>query len=346
MFLITDILNKILDIKRLRDFGIKSYKWGYKKGFTSQTLEVCGITKDNYKDFISDRDYALGHPYNGTYSAIIDNKLWLPMLLHNYEEYIPKYYFFKDNRGFLPMCSDVEISNVNRSDISSFFDLLKREKTLALKHSGSSLGQGFLLVKQEDNHFYCNNVEYSEAELKEKIEGLTDYLVTEYVKQHSYSSSINASSLNTMRFLCVWDDDTKSFFLARVFHRFGFTGDVVDNLASGNGVCYFVDPETGVFKSEGVVNFNNTGDKYVKNPVHPNIGKSLSGFKVPRFDEVKEKVLEIANSISFLKYVGFDIAITEDSFKIIEINSLSSLDFVQQREGFLKDSRIRKVLKK
>ena len=346
MFLVTRILNKIFDIKRLRDFGVKSHKWGYKKGFTSQTLDVCGINNTNYKDFLTDRDYALGHPYNGSYSAIIDNKLWLPMLLHSYEEYIPKYYFFKDKSGFLPLCSEVKSQDVNRYDFVSFLNLLHKKRILALKHTCSSLGNGFLLVKEDKGHFYCNNVECTEVELKDIIERLSDYLVTEYVNQHSYSSSVNSSSLNTMRFLCVWDEDKKSFFLARVFHRFGFNGDVVDNLASGNGVCYFVDPETGVIKSEGVINSNNSGDKYTSNPIHPNIGRSLAGFEIPRFQEVKNKVLEIVNSISFLKYIGLDIAITEDSFKIIEINSLSSLDFVQQREGFLADPRIRKVLKK
>lgn len=72
-------------------------------GFYADTVEIDNINNDNYKDFISDRDYYHGHPYNGPYSAIIDNKLWMPFMLHNHAGHIPRSFFFKDINGFLSL---------------------------------------------------------------------------------------------------------------------------------------------------------------------------------------------------------------------------------------------------
>ena len=346
MFLVTRILNKIFDIKRLRDFGVKSYKWGYKKGFTASTIDVCGVTKDNYSLFLTDEDYILGHPYNGPYSAIIDNKLWLPMFLHNYEEYLPKYFYFIDECGLLPLEGNPISYDSVRVPISAFFSTLQEYGILCLKHTHSSVGKGFMLVKQEKDKFFLNNKIISNTELTELISSLRQYIVTEFVVQHAYASKICSTSLNTIRFLCVWDETKKEFFLARCFHRFGCNGNIVDNIGSGNGILVFVDVESGKLKAEGSKNYNHEGDQYVENLVHPDHNIQLSGIQIPNFKQVKSKILEIANANSFMRYLGFDVAITENGFKIIELNSLSSLDVTQQREGFLFDPRIRKVLKK
>lgn len=45
----------------------------------------------------------------------------------------------------------------------------------------------------------------------------------------------------------------------------------------------------------------------------------------------------------FLKYVGWDIAITDDGFKIIEANSLTSLGVLQRQGGYLDDPRLRRI---
>lgn len=345
MFLISRIINKAIRNRQLKCLGVKPFKWGFKKGFTPSTLDVCGITKDNYKEFITDRDYALGHPFNGVYTTIIDNKLWLPMVLHNYKEYIPEYYFFIDKYGLLPL-DDYKTNNKSRLDVSAFFELLKEKHILCLKHTHSSVGKGFMLVREEKDNYYVNNKIISKYDLEKLIISLRDYIVTEFVIQHSYASAICSTSLNTIRFLCVWDDSVKKFFLARSFHRFGCNGNIVDNIGSGNGVLVFVDVDKGTLLSEGAVNSNRSGDRFTKDIIHPDSNIKLSGISIPRFQEIKTKILEIANANSYLKYVGFDVAVTETSFKIIELNSFSSLEVSQQRQGFLVDERIRKILKK
>lgn len=338
-------LRKIISEYRL----IKKYHWGswwnYKHGFLPATISVCGIDKKNYKHFLSDADYIKGHPYNGVYSSIIDNKLYLPMLLHEYSQNLPKYYFYKDKFGFLSLSKDFSRNERWGNDV--FFTLLRREKLLCAKHTHSSTGQGFMLIRYcEDTDTYFLNEKVIALEcLDKKVSMLDEYIITEYIHQHSYAADICATSLNTIRFLCAWDFEKREFFVARCFHRFGCNGNIVDNVGSGNGILVFVDTETGVMKSYGAINVNNVGDRYAENIIHPDKNILLTGIKIPNFQKIKEDLLKIANSISFLRWVGFDVAVTEDGFKIIEINSLSSL-VDQGREGYLDDQRIKKVLKK
>lgn len=346
MSIVSSILARLRAYRKLQAANIKIYSRGYKKGFTASTIDVCGIGKNNYKDFLTDRDYILGHPYNGAYSAIIDNKLWLPMFLHDYKEYLPEYYFFIDEYGLLPLEDYLLPHDSVRISAAAFFELLREKRILCLKHTHSSIGKGFMLVKQEDKKFYLNNDPIEKNKLQEFILSLNQYLVTEFVVQHSYASAICSTSLNTLRFLCVWDEAKKEFFLARCFHRFGCSGNIVDNIGSGNGILAFVDVEKGELISEGSINYNHKGDKFVRDIVHPDHNIKLTGIQIPNFHKIKSKILEISNASSFMRYLGFDVAITEDSFKIIEINSLSSLDVTQQRVGFLTDPRIRKVFKK
>lgn len=106
----------------------------------------------------------------------------------------------------------------------------------------------------------------------------------------------------------------------------------------------FIDPETGMLKKNGAINQNHTGDRFAENIIHPDSNRCLTGLEIPNFACVKNKILEIANTISYLRWIGFDVAITEDGFKIIETNSLSSL-IDQECEGYLKDDRLRFLFK-
>ncbi len=342
---------KVLILKMFKFCKIsKSIKfgsfWNFIHGFSKKTIHLNGITKGNYKSFMSDRQYKLGHPYNGSYSSIIDNKLYLPFLLKNYPEHAPQYFYYLNNQIY---CMD------GKSGVATFQDfisLLQEKGKLVLKHTSSSLGKGFHLIEfdlSDDTKilgggYYVNKQIINKDNLKNFIYSLKDYVITEYVQQHNYAQEINSSSLNTIRMLCVWDDDINSFYVARCFHRFGSNGSLVDNLGGGNACLHFVNIETGVIESAGMTNNNNLGEYYSDNVIHAS-GKNLAGLQIPKFDEVKRKVIEISNSLPFLRYVGWDIAITEDGFKIIEANSLTSLGILQRKGGYLEDPRLRKIFR-
>ena len=238
MFSISNLFKKYRDYRKVQSLvpgRIKSLDW--RNGFSKDSIAICGITKENHKNFLSDKDYVLGHPYNGPYTSIIDNKLYLPMLLHAYKDYIPKYYIFISDGKLLPLeDSELYAGSCARVSLSSFFDLLLKKNKLVLKHPHSSIGQGFMLVEYASNRYLLNKEEITKDELTHKLYTLNQYIVTEYVYQHSYSSAICDSSVNTIRLQCVWDEEMNSFFIPRAFHRFGCNGSVVDNVGAGNGI--------------------------------------------------------------------------------------------------------------
>lgn len=319
--------------------------WNFIHGFSKETIQLNGITKENYKSFMSDRQYMWGHPYNGTYSSIIDNKLYLPFLLKNYPEHTPQYFYFLNNQIY---CLDAGKYGV--ASFQEFINLLQEKGRLVLKHTCSSLGQGFHLIEYRitknaesySREYLLDKQVIGENDLCKFIYSLKDYVVSEYVQQHKYAQEINSSSLNTIRMLCVWDDDINGFYVARCFHRFGSNGSLVDNLGGGNACLHFVDIETGVLEASGMTNNNNFGEHYSDSVIHAS-GKNLAGLQIPKFEEIKSKIVEISNSLPFLRYIGWDIAITEDGFKIIETNSLTSLGILQRKGGYLDDPRLRKV---
>jgi hypothetical protein len=315
------------------------YFWAVKRGFERLEIDVLGITKDNQNNYLSEKEYRKGHPYNGAYSSIIDNKLYLPLLFADCKEYLPEYYFFIDEYGLLELNGEKR-----RVDYEAFFERLSKDKIVCLKHCYSSLGKGFMLVKIENDKIFVNGNETSKNEIIAILKESVNYIVTEYIYQHEYASNICSTSLNTIRFVFVYDGDEKTFRLVRSFHRFGCNGSVVDNQAAGNGVCTYVDIAKGELSNKSEFRLGGGKIKLIYDVIHPDNNVLLTGIELPRFFEIRDKIIEILNKKSFLKYCGFDIAITANSFKIVEINSLPS--FSQPDEGYLSEPWMRKFFKR
>ena len=252
------------------------------------------------------------------------------MLLHKYPDLCPKYYFFKDQYGFLDLYKGCRVS------FDVFLENLKKKGKIACKHTHSSLGKGFFILEYREGCFFINSEQKTIDEIKNTFNTLLGYIFTEYVCQHSYAQEVAPESLNTLRLLTVLDQTSKTFKIVRGFHRFGCNNSIVDNLGQGNGVLCYLDTNTGKLTGEGVVTLKGEMS-VVSDIIHPNSKVSLKDLELPYYKEISRRILSIANENSYLRYLGWDIAITNDGFKIIEINSLTSLSTIQQKNGFLVD---------
>ena len=52
---------------------------------------------------------------------------------------------------------------------------------------------------------------------------------------------------------------------------------------------------------------------------HPDTGVVIEG-ELPHWDDIRRKILAIARSAPQLEYLGFDVAITTDGFRLLEVN--------------------------
>ena len=146
-------------------------------------------------------------------------------------------------------------------------------------------------------------------------------LLEELCVNCSELSSINASSLNTVRvYTLVNKNDEVEIISASL--RCGYGDTVVDNWGSG-GVGYLIDLKSGIVVSPGL---DKKGDKHI---IHPGTNMVMPGFKIPRFQEACELAKEIIEKDKKVVYAGLDLAILPDRVELIEVNFPGGHDFLQ-----------------
>lgn len=299
--------------------GLRTKCWAYRHGFLSYRISQYGIEKDNWKQFISDFEYRWLRHINNKYKYWLEDKITLKYLLREYRECFPDYYYYTCFRNgqhrIVPMMDLPKGYGVSANEILR----LAREKgVLALKPDKGSHGEGFYRLAWEDGGYTLNGRKASEDEVIGILENPENqYLVMEYIRMHADIGRIYPGSVNTIRFY-IFKRDGRAPQIGAVYLRIGTsaTGGV-DNLAAG-GIAAEVDAETGRFGNALVLDGINQGN-LVSCPVHPDTKIPIEGV-LPRWEETRSLVLEIARSIKQLEYFGFDVAITEDGIKIPEIN--------------------------
>ncbi|BDQ02779.1 sugar-transfer associated ATP-grasp domain-containing protein [Ignavibacterium sp.] len=315
--------------------SVEKIIFSFNKGFYIDSIELCKINRKNYSNFLSDKIYNKIHPINGVYSSIIDNKLYLPFLFKDYPEIIPKYFYFLSNGRKIILSKDL-------SKDTGFLDLLKQQNKLVLKHCYSSLGEGFYLLEYNSSRYYVNKKEISIEELEKLIQSLNDYICTEYIKQHKYANEIYSKSSNTVRLLLLWNSEVNSFIIANSFHRFGMQNKLVDNIGNGGGILYYIDTVSGKLRGHGLLKYYNKPIDLHNNFYHPETETRVEGIQIPNWNNIIEKIISVMNNLSFLKYVGIDIIITDNGFKIIELNSHPTLAPLQVEKGIWESEPLKK----
>lgn len=177
-------------------------------------------------------------------------------------------------------------------------------KDLFLKRNSSSKGKGVKAVTVENEH--------DAKELYNKLEkDGGDWIIEEKIIQVAEMGQWNNSSVNTVRLPAILNDD-KWTVLGPVL-RTGRKGAVVDNAGAG-GIIAVINPDTGMITTDGV---DESGKYYMK---HPDSGVSYKGWQVPRWKELLTLAEEIQRSIPKHKYVGWDFALTDKGWVLIEGN--------------------------
>ena len=102
----------------------------------------------------------------------------------------------------------------------------------------------------------------------------------------------------------------------------GNNGNFVDNLENGGIACSF-DLETGKINGPGHTSALINYDK------HPYTGVSFVGYALPYMEQIKALVKKAALVVPQIRYVGWDVCITEKGPAIVEGNDYPAYDFPQ-----------------
>lgn len=156
-----------------------------------------------------------------------------------------------------------------------------------------------------------------------------EIIIEEYVHQASELKALHPSSLNTARIITVVDRTGIPHIIGTLF-RIGKDGNVVDNGASGGILCALSEDGT-IQKSMDKKN----NRFYIQ---HPNTGHPLVGFTIPRWSEAIALALELALKKPGIRYCGWDLALTDNGWVMIEGNEGAELAGIQIFGGGCKPS--------
>ena len=207
-----------------------------------------------------------------------------------------------------------------------------------MKPSSGTHGDGFYCLAYEDGKYTVNGEETTAEQLWQIIaQRKSFYVITEYINMHPMLKAIYPKSVNTVRVMVInshgYDPKIMQTYMRIGSSTTGFT----DNVGYG-GICVMVDSETGELHDPETI----AEHRFHPCPVHPDTGTPIAGF-LPNWQEIREKVLDICRYLGELEYLGFDIAITEEGFQVIEINIHQDLHKVATHSQEIKDFFAEKI---
>lgn len=313
--------------------------WCLRHGFSVNDYNIFGHEnmRKNYRDYLSVKQYNQLHPINGMFTLWIDDKLTVKHVFSRFGEHLPLYYFdIEDGAALrLPDCPD----SVKANGYEGIVELVRQEKKLALKQLLGTYGRGFYRLEYVDGEFYITGKKATEEELIQLLKSLNHYLVTEFITNHEALRNIWPEATNTLRVIMA--NVEQEPVVLRTFIRFGNKkSNGVDNAHSGGGgLMSVVDEDTGKIMFTFTLDAEGYATRITN---HPDSGASFD-ITIPHWDMVIDTCHKICRSYPELRYWGLDVAITDEGFKILEINSLSGLRPTQLKEPLLKDPKTRRA---
>jgi len=205
-------------------------------------------------------------------------------------------------------------SESTNEEIEAF---LRCNQNIVVKPLSLSKGVGVYIVKSEQ--IIQEGLDAFIQEAREK-----KLLLEGYIRQHPMLRAVNPSSVNTIR-ICSVRDRRGEVHIIGASLRAGGKDMFVDNLHAG-GVQYPIDVQSGCICRGGVL-FN--GEKNIL--FHPSTKMKMIGLQIPNWKQVVDVVKEAGKIPAHMRYIGWDIAITEDGCEIVEAN------YGQGRNGMQQD---------
>lgn len=322
------VADRIKLIRNMRSVGIGYFSWRAMirtvwYGFTPKSYALYDFEKYDVNDYISDIDELYCWDINRPHGDYLGNKQEFYALLERrgFGEYIPEQFG----------CISDGVLGGRDSDLISL--LQKRERTV-IKNKTGTAGSDVYIIECDNDTVKINGSTISLTQFRSRLSEFENFIVTEYCQQASYIDTVFPETPNTIRMLTMNPKNTEPF-VARAVHRIGSeSSGPVDNFSQG-GLSAEIDEE-GVL---GPAVQYAQGD-VVWHDRHPNTGAQISGVQVPWWDDICGTILSIVRKVPELQYIGWDLIVTDDGFRIIEGNTNSDTDLIQAHRPLLIDDRI------
>ena len=202
-------------------------------------------------------------------------------------------------------------------DWTAFERFVSNHPIFVKKKTFSCKGKGVELVDLSKADETANG--YFDRIIKEGT-----WLLEECVIQSAEMAAFNSSSVNTIR---VRTFKTRNGVDLRYCNlRTGRNGSFVDNGGSG-GLLIGVNEKTGIVNTDGYDEF---GEAYEE---HPDSHVRFRGYQIPDWEELRKICIQGAEENPDMGYLSWDMAHTDDGWKVIEVNEVGQFVGAQLISG-------------
>ncbi len=323
---------------RLECTTFREKRWAHRRGFYSYRIKQYGLTEENYRGMLSDYAYKRLRPINGVYQKWLWDKVVMYYVLAPYQAYLPRYYFRILPTEDEPLLVPFAPAPTEEATVEGIVRLLQRQGKLVLKQAVGSHGKGFYKLEwqAERQRILINDAPYTIETFRDFLRSLDKAcFLSEFVQMHPAIRALYPEVVSTVRLMVI--DMGEGPKIESSFFRIGVSsGGQTDNLDTG-GIVARVDVASGCFGGTEMLEHH----RYTPCEVHPDSGMPLEG-QLPHWESICRAVMDIAAYLYPMEYLGFDLVITEDGFRILEINTHQDLHRYPEYPQEVKDYFARK----
>ena len=254
------------------------------------------ICKIKYKANIYDYKLFSMHLLNGKERKTILTSGKNLSLINNLND-LNKIHIFEEKNEFNDVFNDYlkrKWMFINRINYDEFEKFVKNMNYIIVKQNSNTNGKKIEKIKVGD----YNNLKTLYNYLKDK----DLLLIEEEIKQHDYLNKLYNKSVNSINVVTISINNIT--YIISMYLNIG-NNSIVDSLKRG-GMINKLDIETGTslhpFCDRGLNNYY----------FHPISKEKINNIKIPYLNEIKSLVNDLSKIIPSVKYINWDIAITNN----------------------------------
>lgn len=310
---------------------------GWAKGFGGLASLVYGLDRRDPSLFVSSYQQQVASlRINGAMDHVVNNKLLLPLLMRAVG--LPT----AAVRAFCRNGVWKEGSGKAIADFPSWLAAaLPVGKKAVIKPAKGLKGKGLAFIERSTEGFTVNGRFVRAGDLGQGLFGRESLILVEFVEQADYARGLYPETSNSVRVLTVWDVDRGRPFVAAAAQRIGTRRSYpVDNWREGmGGLCAEVDLDTGRLGPAATVVERKRVAWFDR---HPETDAPIAGTLVSGWTTVRDALARGAAGLPFAPLLGWDVLVTGDGFRVLELNAPPGLHVHQVHRPLLEDPRLRR----
>ncbi|MBR3268360.1 MAG: hypothetical protein IKI58_06510 [Oscillospiraceae bacterium] len=197
----------------------------------------------------------------------------------------------------------------SQRDFAKFSSFVNAHPEFVSKAVYEGVGRGIELINLSGSR-------KTKSELFRDIIAKGPHLLEERVQQNKVMAALNASSVNTVRVITF--NTRQGIEIPYTFMKIGRAGSFVDNGGAG-GILVGIDEKTGMLCTNGFDEMNRCYK------THPDSGVAFIGYQLPDWENLLTLSRKMSAQIPSVRYIGWDLAYTDQGWVVIEGNGKSQM---------------------